>query len=112
LNGFNIAGIGSKVLTTVSGLSQSVRYGFHSQGGLLKAYLFNDFPTLESWKAYLASQYSIYKPVTVYYRLAKPIVINLTPIQMHTYYPCTYITTDSTVKADITVTVKTAELQH
>lgn len=65
-----------------------------------------NFPTLEDFKAYLASEYAAGHPVTVYNELITPVVENVTPISLPTFPTYTRAECD----ADMTAKVRVADI--
>ena len=64
------------------------------------AFGYRDIATLEDWKAYLAEQYTAGTPVTIYYKLATPLDLELTEEQkeakkINTYNNVTNIVVDN-----------------
>ena len=48
----------------------------------IRAYVMELFPTLDAWKAFLSAQHAADTPVQVCYKLATPVNISLTPLQI------------------------------
>lgn len=59
------------------------------------------FPTSDDFKAYLAAQHAAGTPVTIYYKLAEPIIETAVPISLPTYPGTTIIEMKSTVQPSI-----------
>ena len=62
--------------------------------------------SISDFKAWLADQYAAGTPITVFYQLEMPIVTQLTPEAIKTYYPSTIIEQDGEVLGTIEATVK------
>ncbi len=74
------------------------------------AFGYRDITTLEDWKAYLAEQYTAGTPVTIYYKLATPLDLELTEKQkeaqkINAYKNVTNIAVDNSL-ATLDVTYK------
>ena len=79
------------------------------------AFGYRDITTLEDWKAYLAEQYTAGTPVTIYYKLATPIDLELTEGQkeaqkINTYNNVTNIVADNSLATlDVEYMAETTE---
>lgn len=83
--------------------------------GTQLAFEYREITTLEDWKAWLQEQYNSGNPVIVYYKLAIPLELELTPEQSNVAYQLenielfdgiNYITTTSSIDPELEVTVE------
>jgi type II secretory pathway pseudopilin PulG len=77
-----------------------------NQGQMFFLTLLIRCPDIVSFKQYLTAQNSTGTPVTVQYKLATPVVIDLNYEEVVTYYPNTNIYTNSVIQPNIEVTYK------
>ena len=82
--------------------------------GTQLAFGYREITTLEDWKAWLQEQYNSENPVIVYYKLAIPLELELTPEQSNVAYQLenielfdgiNYITATSSIDPELEVTV-------
>lgn len=83
--------------------------------GTQLAFGYREITTLEDWKAWLQEQYNSGNPVIVYYKLAIPLELELTPEQSNVAYQLenielfdgiNYITATSSIDPELEVTVE------